>query len=102
MAAKNTVNVQRMRQAITELENIHGTMQKHIKTLDETMSHVKQVWAGDAANTYLKQYQKNQKSFQNMANAIQSAVNALSETCGIYEQVDANAMDIVQKLGKRG
>ena len=102
MAAKNTVNVQRMRQAITELENIHGTMQKHIKTLDETMSHVKQVWAGDAANTYLKQYQKNQKSFQNMTNAIQSAVNALSETCGIYEQVDANAMDIVQKLGKRG
>jgi WXG100 family type VII secretion target len=102
MAAKNTVNVQRMRQAITELENIHAAMQKHIKTLDETMSHVKQVWAGDAANTYLKQYQKNQKSFQNMANAIQSAVNALSETCGIYEQVDANAMDIVQKLGKRG
>ena len=102
MAAKNTVNVQRMRQAISELENIHSAMQKNIKSLDETMSHVKQVWAGDAANTYLKQYQKNQKSFQNMANAIQNAINALADSCGIYEQVDANAMDIVQKMGRRG
>jgi WXG100 family type VII secretion target len=102
MAAKNTVNVQRMRQAISELENIHSAMQKNIKSLDETMSHVKQVWTGDAANTYLKQYQKNQKSFQNMANAIQNAINALADSCGIYEQVDANAMDIVQKMGRRG
>ncbi len=102
MATKNTVNVQRMRQAITELENIHATMQKNIKSLDETMSHVKQIWVGEAATTYLKQYEKNQKSFQNMSNAIQSAANALAESCGIYEEVDNSAMEIVQKMGRRG
>ena len=102
MATKNTVNVQRMRQAITELENIHSTMQKNIKSLDETISRVKQVWVGEAADTYLKQYKKNQKSFENMANAIQNAANALAESCSIYEQVDSNAMDIVQKMGRRG
>lgn len=101
MAAKNTVNVQRMRSAITELENIYSSMQKNIKTLDETMSEVKKVWTGDAANTYLKQYSKNLKDFQNMANAIRSASNALAESCGIYEQVEGNAMDIVQKMGRR-
>ena len=102
MAAKNTVNIQKMRSAISELENIHSNMQKHMKSLDETMSSVKKVWKGEAANEYLKQYQKNQKSFANMANAIQNAANALAESCSIYEQVDSNAMDIVQKMGRRG
>ena len=69
MAAKNTVNVQKMRSAISELENIHSNMQKHMKSLDETMSSVKKVWKGEAASEYLKQYQKNQKDFQNMAEA---------------------------------
>ena len=102
MAAKNTVNIQKMRSAITELENIHSNMEKQIKTLDETMSSVKKVWTGEAANKYLKAYQTNLKDFQNMAGAIQSAVNALADSCGTYETVDANAMDIVAKMGKRG
>lgn len=102
MAAKNTVNKQKMRSAISELESIHSNMQKQLKTLDETMSSVKKVWTGEAANTYLKSYQKNLKDFQNMANAINSAVNALAEACSIYDEVDYNAMDIVSKLGKRG
>ena len=102
MAAKNTVNIQRMRSAISELENIHSSMSKQIKTLDETMSSVKKVWTGEAANTYLNQYSKNLKNFQNMANAINSAVNALAESCNVYETTDYNAMDIVSKMGKRG
>ncbi len=101
MATKNTVNIQRMRSAVTELENIYSSMQKQIKTLDETMSNVKQVWTGDAANTYLKQYTKNLQDFNNMANAIKSASGALAESCNVYETVDNNAMDIVQKMGRR-
>jgi WXG100 family type VII secretion target len=102
MAAKNTVNVQKMRSAISELENIHSNMQKHMKSLDETMSSVKKVWKGEAANEYLKQYQKNQKDFQNMAEAINSAVNTLAEACNVYETTDMQAMDVVAKMGKRG
>ncbi len=102
MAAKNTVNVQKMRSAIGELENIYSNMQKHMKSLDETMSSVKKVWKGEAANEYLKQYQKNLKDFQNMAEAVNSASNALAESCGVYETTDAQAMDIVAKMGKRG
>ena len=102
MAAKNTVNIQKMRSAISELENIHSNMHKHMKSLDETMSSVKKVWKGEAANEYLKQYQKNQKDFQNMAEAINSAVNALAESCNVYEMTDSQAMDVVAKMGKRG
>ncbi len=102
MAAKNTVNIQKMRSAISELENIHSNMQKHMKSLDETMSSVKKVWKGEAANEYLKQYQKNQKDFQNMAEAINSAVNTLAEACNVYEMTDSQAMDVVAKMGKRG
>lgn len=102
MATKNTVNVQKMRSAIGELENIHSNMQKQMKTLDETMSSVKRVWTGEAANSYIKSYQKNLKSFQDMAGAINSAINALAQACGAYEEVDINAMDIVSKMGKRG
>ncbi len=101
MAAKNTVNIQKMRSAVTELENIHSAMQKQIKTLDETMSDVKRVWSGEAANTYLNQYSKNLQDFQNMSNAIKSASGALAESCNVYETVDNNAMDIVQKMGRR-
>ena len=102
MAAKNTVNIQKMRAAISELENIHSNMQKHMKSLDETMSSVKKVWKGDAANEYLKQYQKNLKDFQNMAESINSAVNALAEACNVYETTGMQAMDVVAKMGKRG
>ncbi|MCR4897084.1 MAG: WXG100 family type VII secretion target [Lachnospiraceae bacterium] len=101
MATKNTVNLQKMRSAVTELENIHSTMTKNLKVLDETMAKVKQVWNGEAATTYLKQYEKHLKSFQNMANAINSASNSLAESCNIYDQVDSQTMDIVQKMGKR-
>lgn len=102
MAAKNTVNIQRMRSAISELESIHSNMQKHMKSLDETMASVKKIWTGEAATTYLNSYQKNLKDFQNMANAIKSASNALAESCNVYEEVDYRAMDIVDKMGKRG
>ena len=101
MASKNTVNKQKMRSAITELENIHSNMQAQMKSLDETMNSVKKVWTGEAANTYIKGYQKNQKDFQAMANAINSAVNALAEACNTYDMVDSNALDIVAKMGKR-
>ena len=50
MASKNTVNYQKMRAAISELENIHTNMMKHMKSLDETMASVKKVWKGEAAN----------------------------------------------------
>ncbi len=102
MATKNTVNIQRMRAASNELDNIYSTMQKQIKTLDETMNSVKQVWTGDAANTYLKQYGKNLKNFQNMANAVKSASAALKESSNTYDQADMSAMDLVQKMGRRG
>ena len=101
MAAKNTVNAQKMQAAASQLENIYTSMTKYIKSLDETMSSVKQVWTGDAANTYLKQYENNQTSFQNMAKCIKSASEALVESGNTYLQADSNAMDVVQKLGRR-
>ncbi|MCR4903476.1 MAG: WXG100 family type VII secretion target [Butyrivibrio sp.] len=102
MAAKNTVNVQRMKSAAAELDNIYSSMQKQIKTLEETMSSIKQVWTGDASNTYLKQYEKNSNTFKAMANAIKSASEALGDSCNTYDQADNSALDVVQKMGRRG
>jgi|UPI0005D2C8D5 WXG100 family type VII secretion target len=102
MAAKNTVNIQKMRSAASELDNIYASMQKNIKTLEETMNSVKRVWSGDAAATYLKQYDKNHDSFRKMAAAIRSASQALGESCNTYGQADNRAMDIVEKMGRRG
>ncbi len=102
MAAKNTVNIQRMRTAASELDRIYTSMSNQIKKLEETIAAVKQNWHGDAANTYLKQYEKNQKAFQNMANAIRSASQALTQSSNTYDQADNSAMDVVQKIGKRG
>ena len=102
MAAKNSVNIQKMRAAVSELENIHSNILKHLKSLDEAMSSIKKVWKGEAANEYLKQYQKNLKDFQNMADAINSASNALSESCGVYEMTEAQAMEVAAKMGRRG
>ena len=98
MAAKNTVNIQKMRSAASELDNIYASMQKNIKTLEETMNSVKRVWSGDAAATYLKQYDKNHDSFRKMAAAIKSASQALGESCNTYGQADNRAMDIVEKM----
>jgi WXG100 family type VII secretion target len=102
MAANNTVNQQKMKQAATELSNIHANMDKQIKKLDETMNSVKKVWTGEAATTYLKSYQNHLESFKKMANAIMSASNAITQSATTYDQAESTAMDIVQKLGKRG
>ncbi len=102
MAAKNTVNIQKRQAAAGELENIHVSMQKQIKKLEETMSEVRKVWSGEAATTYLKQYDKNSKSFSSMAKAIKDASEAMKESCSTYDQADSSAMDIVAKLGSRG
>ncbi|MCR4990590.1 MAG: WXG100 family type VII secretion target [Lachnospiraceae bacterium] len=101
MAAKNTVNIQKMKSAAAELDNIYTSMQKQIKTLDETISAVRKIWTGDAANTYLKQYEKNLNSFKSMANAIRSASEALGDSCNTYDQAEGSALDIVAKMGKR-
>jgi WXG100 family type VII secretion target len=102
MGTKNTVNIQRMRSAASELDNIYNNMQKQIRTLDDTMGNIKKVWAGDAAKTYLDQYDKNYRAFVSMATAVMSASNALNDSCNTYDQADNTAMDIVQKMGKRG
>lgn len=102
MAAKNTVNAQKMKAAATQLENINATMLKQIKELDETMSAVKQAWTGEAANSYLKQYQNNEKTFRQMAEAIKSAAESLTESSDTYTKADSAAMDVVNKLGRRG
>ncbi|MBE5860518.1 MAG: WXG100 family type VII secretion target [Butyrivibrio sp.] len=102
MATKNTVNIQKMKSAATQLDGIHSSMLKQIKKLDETMSSIKQVWSGEAATTYLKQYEKNYNAFQSMAGAIRGASDALTENCNTYDQADMKAMDIVDKLSKRG
>lgn len=102
MATKNTVNIQKMKSAATGLDNIHSSMTKQIKKLDETMASIRQVWLGEAASTYLKQYDKNYNSFQSMAKAIRGASDALTESCNTYDQADNKAMDIVQKLSQRG
>ncbi len=102
MAAKNTVNIQKMKSAAAELDSIYASMQKQIKTLEETMSGIKQVWTGEAASNYLKQYEKNHKAFSSMAKAIRSASEALGDSCNTYDQADASAMDLVQKMGRRG
>ncbi len=102
MAAKNTVNIAKMQAAAGELENIHVSMQKEIKKLEETISEVRKVWSGEASTTYLKQYDKNAKSFSSMAKAIKDASEALKDSCSAYDNADSNAMDIVAKLGGRG
>ena len=102
MAAKNTVNAQKMQAAATQLENINATMLKQIKSLEETMSAVKQAWTGEAATSYLKQYQKNEKAFNQMAEAIKSASISLKESSETYTKADNSAMDLVNKLGRRG
>lgn len=102
MAAKNTVNIQKMQAAAGELENINSSMMKQIKKLDETIAEVRKVWSGEASTTYLKQYDKNAKSFQAMANAIKQASEALKESCSSYDHADSTAMDIVSKMGSRG
>ena len=102
MAANNTVNQQKMKSAANELSNIYQNMEKQIKKLDETMNSVKKVWTGEAATTYLKSYQNHLESFKKMSNAIMSASNAITESATTYDQAESTAMDIVQKLGRRG
>lgn len=100
--AKNTVDIQKMKTAASELEQIHSSMQTQLKKLDEQISALKGVWTGEAANTYLNGYQQNYSDVQNLSAAIKSASAALTSIAAHYSKADMEASEIVKQKLARG
>jgi WXG100 family type VII secretion target len=99
--AVTTANMQKMKSAASELENIYTAMTNNQKKLEEAMTALPKIWFGEGAQTFQKQYQQNAPYFGQMAAAIQGASQTLNNISTTYDKADAAASEAIRaKLGR--
>lgn len=96
--AKTTVNVQRLKSAASELEQISANINAQVRKMDEHVSSLRKAWQGEGANEYLGKYNRHSDTFKAMAKAIQDAAATLNANAAAYNQADTQTSDAIDRL----
>lgn len=100
--AQSTVDIQKMKNAASELDKIYSSIQNQLKKMEETVTSLKGMWKGEAAGSYLNTYSQHSQNFQNLANSMKSCSTTLVAIAGTYGKADAAAAEVIkQKMGGR-
>ncbi len=94
--AISSVDVNRLKQVSTEMENLYTQLAQNERTMSETMEQVKKAWQGDAATTFINAYTQNAPEFANMSKLIQNAATTLQQIATNYNKQETSAADIVR------
>ena len=100
--AVSTVDMQKIKAAANELDQIYSNMQAQLKKLDENVASLRGMWSGEAAAAYLNSYQQNAADIQNLAVAIRSASASLSTISSTYTKADNQAAEMIKQKMARG
>lgn len=100
--AQSTVDLQKMRIAARELDNIYAGMMNQLKKLDENASGLQRIWKGDAAQSYQKTYLANTQNFLQLAESINSCSKTLTAIAASYNKADLAAADAIKAKMAKG
>ena len=100
--AQSTVNIQRMKNASSELDKTFGIMTNNKKKLDELIGSLSKVWSGAGAGAYLSAYSQNSSDFAMLAEAIRGCSATLSTITNTYGKADAAAADAIKSKMAKG
>ena len=100
--SRSTVDLNKMKNASTELDRIYTTMTGNKKKLDELIGALSKIWTGEGAGAYLRAYSENSNDFSLMAEAIKGCSSTLSTTAATYNKADLAAADAIKSKMAKG
>jgi WXG100 family type VII secretion target len=100
--AQSTVNLQKMKSVASELDKTYAAMVSNKKKLDELMTQLPKVWAGEGAEAYSRAYQENAREFQLLAEAIRSCSGTLAASAASYNKADMAAAEAIKARMAKG
>ncbi len=100
--ASTTANLQKMREASTELENISVSMVTNYSKLAEIMEQLASKWHGEAASRYIEDFRAHSPDLEKMAALIDSASRSLSEVGSIYAKAEDEASGTIRAMLGKG
>jgi len=100
--AQSTVNLQKMKTVSSELDKIYTTMTTNKKKLDETVSGLSKIWAGEGAQAYQRAYSENSRDFTLLAEAIRNCSATLIASADTYGKADIAAADAIKAKMAKG
>ena len=100
--AKSTVDMQKMKNAASELEKIYTSMTTTKKKLDEVINSLPKMWKGEGATAYQQAYNQNSPNFVQLAEAIKGASTTLNTITTTYGKADAAAAEAIKSKMAKG
>ncbi|MBR4724234.1 MAG: WXG100 family type VII secretion target [Lachnospiraceae bacterium] len=99
--ATQQVNATKLKKAGNELTNLSTKIKAEVTKLDENMQKVSSIWSSDASAAYLKQYNADKSSFNELVQVMKEMGTALTQFSAKYQQADNKASDLVHKYLKK-
>ncbi len=100
--ASTTANIQKLKQASIELENISVAMVSNHSKLTEVMEQLATKWHGEAASKYLQEFRTHSPDLEGIAVVIDSAARSLDEVGNIYNKAEDEASGTIRALLGKG
>ena len=100
--AQSTVNLQKMKSVSSELDKIYATMTSNKKKLDEVVSQLAKIWAGEGAKAYQRAYAENSRDFALLAEAIRTCSATLTASANSYGKADMAAAEAIKAKMAKG
>ncbi len=100
--ASTTANLQKLKQASTELENISVAMVTNHSKLTEVMQQLSSKWHGEAAGRYLDEFYSHSPDLEKMAAVIDSASRSLDTVGNIYAKAEDEASGTIRAMLGKG
>lgn len=100
--AKSTVDIQKMKSVSSELDKTYSAMTNNKKRLDELISALPKVWAGEGSQAYVRAYQQNANNFTLLAESIRSCSATLTTVTNSYGKADMAASEAIKSKMAKG
>lgn len=96
MALTIKLSVTQLRAKKTKLENLNEKLAKEYKNLDQNISQIDSYWDGDAANAFIKKYNKDKQTYNKFIALVKQYIDTLDKIIANYEKAEAANVQIVK------
>ncbi len=96
--ASTTANLQKLREASTELENISVSMVSTHSKLTEIMGQLSSKWHGEASGRYMDEFTAHSPDLEKMAAVIDTAARSLKGVNDAYVKAESTAADTIRSM----
>lgn len=99
MAAKEiAISTENLGKDIERLRNILKELQQNKKKMTEEIGELNTMWKGPANDTFVKQFQSDGMSFDNLCKTIEEMIRAMEHAKLEYEKCESKVNSLVRAI----